>query len=364
MKFTTDKKTFLNSIRNLNAVIERRNTIAILGNIKIEVAGGKLNLFATDMDIEITQSIDIDGKVDGITTVCSQTLTDIVSKLKDGDISLEQKDTSVIVKSGRSRFKLPCLDHNDFPQLNDDKYDVSFDLKSNELASLIDNIKFCASTEETRYYLNGIYLHTHEDRLRGVATDGNRMALYDLQKPDGLEDFKGVIVPSKALAVMRKMIEGESVLLNVSISEHKILIKTDSSSITSKLIDGTFPDYDRVIPKSNENVLTSTVDDIRSAIDRVSTVSDARSNSVKLAISSNNLVVSAGNSDGSSATEDLEGANQFGLDIGFNSKLLLDALAHVKSDTCTIKFDQAHSPAIIEGNDGLNCVYVVMPLRV
>jgi DNA polymerase-3 subunit beta len=202
MKFKIDKKDFLDAIRNINMVVERRNTIAILGNIKIEVTGNELQLFATDLDIEATKTIEVNGLADGVTTVSAQTLSEVVAKLKDGDVELTIKDNDLIVKSGRSRFKLACLDAKDFPVLNDEKYDVSFNIGGGELALLIDNTKFCASTEETRYYLNGVYLHVIDGKLRGVATDGNRMAMHDTEAPPAFAGLKGVIIPNKALVVI------------------------------------------------------------------------------------------------------------------------------------------------------------------
>lgn len=364
MKFKINKKSFLTAIRNLSAVVERRNSIAILGNMKIQIEGNSLHLFATDMDVEATQNIKVDGREDGATTVNAQTLIEIVSKLKDDDIDVSTNDASLFIKSGRSRFKLACLDAADFPLLDDGKYNVNFAIDANDLVSLIDNVKFCASTEESRYYLNGIYLHVSGNMLRSVATDGNRLALCDVAKPTGLEELSGVIIPSKTILIIRKILEGCLGDVNVSLSENKIFIEASEFSVTSKLIDGAYPDYDRVIPKSNDSIMVVNTDEFRGAIDRVSTVSDARSNSIKLAIGGSGVGISARNGDGSSATEDLEVVNTFGLEIGFNSKFFLDALAHVKSEKCTVKFGQAINPVLITDDNLNNFVYLIMPLRV
>lgn len=364
MKALIEKKNLLLAIRQASSVVERRGSIAILSNVKITFAGEKATFEATDLDIEIGKIIPATVSSEGSITAPAQTLSDIVSKLPDGEISLELKDQNLIVKSCRSCFKLACLPVTDFPNISSDTYEHNFTLTAKELIQIIDNSSFAASIEETRYYLNGVYLHVDGANLIGVATDGHRFASSEVAAPEGASGFEGVILPSKAIGIVRKSAETEGAEIKIGVSSNKINFSFDSCSITSKLIDGTFPDYKRVIPTGNDKLAVVNTDELKAAIDRVATISDFKTRAIKFEFSNGQIEISTNSGNGSSASEIVEYEGEFDLVIGFNSKYILDALTHVDSDTCELSLKARNLPCIVRGTNIENTMFIVMPLAV
>jgi DNA polymerase-3 subunit beta len=289
MKFTIDRAALLRSLSHVQSAVERRNTIPILSNVLLKAEDGTLAMATTDMDLEINESVAANVEVSGATTAPAHTLHDIVRKLPDeSEVELEVAEGANImtVKAGRSMFRLSCLPVADFPEIGSSELPFEFSMPAAELRALIDRTKFAMSTEETRYYLNGIYLHETENEgvkvLRAVATDGHRLARFEMPLPEGAAGMPGVIIPRKAIAELRKLAEEAADSIKLSLSENKVRFTFDHIVLTSKLIDGTFPDYEKVIPVGNDKFIEVNPKIFSAAIDRVSTISDGKSRAVKL----------------------------------------------------------------------------------
>ena len=372
MKVTVERAELLKSLGHVHRVVERRNTIPILANVLIKAERGKLSFKATDLDLEVTETIAAEVSPGGSTTVPAHMLYEIVRKLPEGaQIVIEASgDRAVLsIRAGRSRFTLQTLPESDFPDLAAGEMSHSFKLAAADLKRLIDKTQFAISTEETRYYLNGIYLHTAGSgktaTLRAVATDGHRLAQVELPLPPGAAGMPGIIVPRKTVGEVLRLLEDSSAEVGVQLSQSKIRFTIGDVVLTSKLIDGTFPDYGRVIPVGNDKQLEVNKRDFEQAVDRVSTVASERGRAVKLSLSAGHLVLSVTNPDSGSATEELEvGYDADPLDIGFNSRYLLDIAAQLEGDAALLKLADPGSPTLIQDKDAKGATYVLMPMRV
>ncbi len=361
----------LKSLGHVHRVVERRNTIPILSNVLLSASGDGLQLKATDLDLEVTEITPADIGQKGATTLPAHTLYEIVRKLPDGaQVSLEAGDNGQLqLRSGRSRFNLQSLPEGDFPDLATGDLTHTFKIAAPELKRLIDKTQFAISNEETRYYLNGVFMHVAEVDgqafLRAVATDGHRLARLETPAPSGAVGMPGIIIPRKAVAEVQKLIEDPEAEIGVELSSTKIRFTIGPVVLTTKLIDGSFPDYARVIPTQNDKFLTVERKDFAEAVDRVSTISSERGRAVKLAVSEGKLVLSVTNPDSGSAVEELEVDYDGGaLEIGFNARYLLDIAGQLDSDTALFKMNDSGSPTIIMDRDGASALYVLMPMRV
>ncbi|WP_208437235.1 DNA polymerase III subunit beta [Bartonella taylorii] len=373
MRITVDRSQFLKSLGRVHRVVERRNTVPILSNVLIDAENGSVQLKATDLDLEITESFIANIEQAGAITVPAHLLYDIVRKLPDGSEILlsvdENQANTMSVVSGRAHFQLQCLPKIDFPESLPGQFGYRFSLSALRLKHLLDCTQFAISTEETRYYLNGIYFHVVNDgilKLRLVATDGHRLAQVDMEAPSGVDGMPGVIIPRKAVGELQKLlseeIDGD---MCVELSETKIRFSVGSVVFTSKLIDGTFPDYQRVIPLGNDKKLIVNRQDFSSAVDRVSTISSDRGRAVKLTIEHGQLKLVVNNPDSGSAEDQLAAdytSDPF--EIGFNSRYLLDIAGQFSSDEMVFMLSDAVAPALIRDNDDADALYVLMPIRV
>jgi DNA polymerase-3 subunit beta len=372
MKVTVERAELLKSLGHVHRVVERRNTIPILANVLVKADRGKLSLKATDLDLEVTDSTAAEVSPGGSTTVPAHMFYEIVRKLPEGaQIVLEGSgDRAVLsLRAGRSRFTLQTLPESDFPDLAAGEMSHSFKLPAADLKRLIDKTQFAISTEETRYYLNGIYLHTagtaKSGMLRAVATDGHRLAQVELSLPQGAAGMPGIIVPRKTVGEVQRLVETGEGDVAVELSAGKIRFTIGNVVLTSKLIDGTFPDYARVIPVNNDKSLVVDKKDFEAAVDRVSTVSSERGRAVKLSITGGRLVLSVTNPDSGSATEEIEVEYDADpLDIGFNSRYLLDIAAQIEGEVAVLKLADPGSPTLIQDKDAKGALYVLMPMRV
>jgi DNA polymerase-3 subunit beta len=372
MKVTVERAQLLKSLGHVHRVVERRNTIPILGNVLIRAENARISLRATDLDLEVTETLAAEVAPGGSTTVPAHMLYDIVRKLPEGSqVVLESSgDRAVLaIRAGRSRFTLQTLPESDFPDLAAGEMSHSFSLAAADLKRLIDKTQFAISTEETRYYLNGIFLHAagsaKSATLRAVATDGHRLAQVEMPLPKGAAGMPGIIIPRKTVGEVQRLIEDNDSAVQIEISQGKIRFTIGDVVLTSKLIDGTFPDYARVIPANNDKELIVDKQEFEAAVDRVSTISSERGRAVKLALSAGKLVLSVTNPDSGSATEEIEveyAAEP--LDIGFNSRYLLDIAAQIDGEAALLRLADPGSPTLIEDRDVKGAIYVLMPMRV
>jgi DNA polymerase-3 subunit beta len=372
MKLTIERGALLKSLAHVQSVVERRNTIPILSNVLLEAADSTLALTATDMDLTIVERTGASIAGGGATTVAAHTLFDIVRKLPEGaqvQIDSTADGGQAILKAGRSRFVLATLPKEDFPNMGAGELPHTFAIQAKELRSLIDRTRFAISTEETRYYLNGIYVHAATSGevkvLRAVATDGHRLARFEMPLPAGAADMPGVIIPRKAVGELRKLLEESEDRVDVALSDARIRFSFAEVVLTSKLIDGTFPDYQRVIPTGNDKVMEVDKRNFADAVDRVSTISSEKSRAVKLSLKAGNLTLSASSPETGSASEEIEvkygGAD---LEIGFNSRYLLDITQQIEGDGAQFSLADAASPTLVRDVADASALYVLMPMRV
>jgi len=374
MKATIERATLLRCMSHVQSVVERRNTIPILSNVLIDAAeDGSIKVMATDLDLQIVETVSA-SKVDtpGAITVSAHLLNDIIRKLSEGSqVQLDAADNRLEIRSGRAKFKLPTLPRDDFPVIVEGDLPTSFELPAKLLAEMIDRTRFAISTEETRYYLNGIFLHVTDDDepvLKAAATDGHRLARFTLDRPEGAAGMPDVIVPRKAVGEIRKLIEEAdgAVLIELSASKIRFTVSGEGGVVlTSKLIDGTFPDYSRVIPTGNDKLLKVDPRLFFEGVDRVATIATEKTRAVKMGLDKDKVILSVTSPDNGNAAEELEAEySSDGFEIGFNANYLKDILHQIDSDTVELHLADAGAPTLIRKDEGSPALYVLMPMRV
>ncbi|QUT05970.1 DNA polymerase III subunit beta [Sphingobium phenoxybenzoativorans] len=370
MKATIERATLLKGLSHVQSVVERRNTIPILSNVLIEAtANGTLKLMATDLDLQIVESIQAQVDTPGATTLSAHTLFDIARKLPEGSqVSLQAADGKMLIQAGRARFNLSTLPRDDFPVIAEGDLPTAFELPAATLIQIIDKTRFAISTEETRYYLNGIFFHVSDDPqpvLKAAATDGHRLARVTVPRPDGAEKMPDIIVPRKCIGELRKLLDEVDGSVDISLSASKIRFGLGTAILTSKLIDGTFPDYSRVIPTANDKLLKIDPRSFEDGVDRVATIATEKTRAVKMALDKDKITLSVTSPENGTAAEEVPGdfAGE-GFDIGFNARYLLDILQQVDSDLVELHLADAAAPTLIRENDKSPALYVLMPMRV
>ena len=372
MKLTIERAALLKALGHVQSVVERRNTIPILSNVLLSADGGSLALAATDLDMEILDEALAAVGTGGQITAPAHTLYEIVRKLPDGaDIELRfsGEDPRLAVAAGRSRFNLPVLPAGDFPVMSNEGLSDKITVEAAALARLIDRTRFAISTEETRYYLNGLYLHTvvenGETRLRAVATDGHRLALADMPAPEGAAGLPGVIVPRKTIQEARRLLEDADGTVDLQISQAKVRFEFGRAALTSKVIDGSFPDYMRVIPKDNNKLVSVDNALFAEAVDRVATISAEKSRSVKMGVEPGRMVLTVRNMEAGQAVEEIEiDYDGEPFEIGFNARYLLDVAGQIGGEMAEFRFADPASPTLVLDPTDRGVQYVLMPLRV
>ena len=372
MRLVIERGELLRALGHVTSVVERRTTIPILSNVLLRAGNGKLSLKATDLEREVIEEVAASVSDTGAVTVPAHMLHDIVRKLPDGseiEIKRDAEKERLTITAGHSRFALQTLGPEDFPDIAAGDLPHSFDLGASDLKRLIEKTRFAISTEETRYYLNGIFLHVAETdgqpTLRAVATYGHRLAQVELSQPDGASGMPGVIVPRKTVHELHRLIEASAAPVRVGVSPSKIRFEIGTVTLTSKLIDGTFPDYGRVIPQGNDKEMNVSNSDFMSAVDRVSTIASERGRAVKLNINGGTLVLSVNNPEGGSATEEINvGYSADPLEIGFNARYLLDIAGQLEGEDARFLLADPGSPTMIKDGEDDGALYVLMPMRV
>jgi DNA polymerase-3 subunit beta len=372
MRLVIERGELLRALGHVTSVVERRTTIPILSNVLIRASGQTLELKATDLEREVIEEARAEVGAPGAVTVPAHMLHDIVRKLPEGsqvELRRDAEKDRLTLAAGQARFALQTLGAEDFPDLNAGELGHTFEIAAGDLKRLLDKTRFAISTEETRYYLNGIYLHTAESNkkpmLRAVATDGHRLAQAELPLPKGADGMPGVIIPRKTVHELHRLIEASSDTVTVGVSPAKVRFEIGTVTLTSKLIDGTFPDYGRVIPQGNDKELKVSNAEFMSAVDRVSTIASERGRAVKLNIGRDKLVLSVNNPEGGSATEELPVAYTAApLEIGFNARYLLDIASQLEGEEARFLLADPGSPTMIKDGGDDTALYVLMPMRV
>ncbi|MBX3560709.1 MAG: DNA polymerase III subunit beta [Sphingomonas sp.] len=370
MKATIERATLLKGLGHVHSVVERRNTIPILSNVLIEAGeDGSIRLMATDLDLQINETVEANVTEPGATTVPAHTLFDIVRKLPEGSqVELIAAEGRMQVNAGRARFTLATLPRDDFPIIAEGELPTAFELPAATLRQIIDKTRFAISTEETRYYLNGIYLHVSDEAqpvLKAAATDGHRLARVTVPRPDGAQGMPGVIIPRKCVAELRKLLDEVDGSVQVSLSDSKIRFGLGNAVLTSKLIDGTFPDYNRVIPTANDKLLKIDPRAFEEGVDRVSTIASERTRAVKMALDRDRITLSVTSPENGTAAEEVPADYAAdGFEIGFNARYLLDILGQIEGDALEVHLADAAAPTLLRENDKAPALYVLMPMRV
>ena len=372
MRLTIERAALLKALGHVQSVVERRNTIPILSNVLLAADGSSLSFSATDLDMEILDEASANVQGSGQITAPAHTLYEIVRKLPEGaDVELRYgaDDPRLQVSAGRSRFNLPVLPAGDFPVMSQDGLSSRISVDATDLIRLIDKTRFAISTEETRYYLNGLYLHTVTDggsvKLRAVATDGHRLALAEMPAPDGVAGLPGVIVPRKTVQEVRRLLDDSGEAVDLQLSQAKVRLDLGGATLTSKVIDGSFPDYMRVIPRDNTRIMTLDNKLFAQAVDRVATISAEKSRSVKMAIEPGKMVLTVRNMEAGQGVEELEiEYDSEPFEIGFNARYLLDVAEQIIGETAEFRFADPASPTLVIDPADAGVQYVLMPLRV
>jgi DNA polymerase-3 subunit beta len=367
MKATIERATLLKGLGHVHSVVERRNTIPILSNVLIEGSqSGGLRLMATDLDLQINETVEANVSDAGATTVPAHTLFDIVRKLPEGSqVELTAAEGRLAVNAGRARFTLSALPRDDFPVIAEGELPIRFELPAATLRQIIDKTRFAISSEETRYYLNGIYLHVSDGELKAAATDGHRLARVTVPRPDGADQMPGVIIPRKCVAELRKLLDEVDGTVEISLSDSKVRFGLGNAVLTSKLIDGTFPDYSRVIPTGNDKLLRLDPRSFEEGVDRVSTIASERTRAVKMTLDRDRVTLSVTSPENGTASEEVAADYAAGgIEIGFNARYLLDILHQIEGDSVEVHLADAAAPTLLRENDKAAALYVLMPMRV
>ena len=375
MKLQLSKSNFVKSLSFVQNIVESKSTIPVLANVLLEAKQGRLNISATDMDITIFDKIKVNNiESEGSTSVPAHTLYNVIKELPDDnpiDLSYDENNKKLHLMSSKSKFVFSCLSKDEFPISSTETFKTRFDLEPDILKELIDKTYFASSNEETRYYLNGLFIHRtsidNKNYLRAVATDGHRLAQYQIKSPATIEkDNFGVIAPKKLIFELRKLIDDVKENVRIDLSERKIRFSFKETIIISKLVDGKFPDYEKVIPKNISNTFSINRKKFLESINRISTISSEKSKAIKLNLNKDKITISANNiEEGGSGIEEINVKyNGPSLDIGFNSGYLKEIINQLTLEEITILFSDSTAPTIIKDGSKDESLYVLMPMRV
>ena len=371
MKFRISKLKIFKSLSHLQGIVDKKNSLPILSNILIEAKDNNLILSSTDMDISLIENLECDVLEVGSTTINSQILYDIVRKIDDNsEVEIISNNGKILtLRANGSRFSLACLPKEEFPIIDQENKGINVKINSKILHQLIDKTKFAISNEETRYFLNGLYFNINNENNKSniilVGTDGHRLAKYSYKLDQTINEITGVIIPKKTINELSKLLSDIDEDIDISISSNKIIFYFKNLVFISKLIDGTFPDYKRVIPTNNNNLLEINREKLLSAVDRVSTIANEKNPVIKFKLLKDIINLNTINTDNSTATEDLKiNYNGDDLEIGFNSKYIMDIVNNLEDEIITLKLKDGSSPITAQEKSNSDLVYVLMPMRV
>ena len=366
MKLTVSREKLIKPLQQVAGVVERRQTLPVLSNVLIVVDGTRLSMTGTDMEVELVAHVEIDEPVPAAEiTVPAKKLVDICKSLpSDADISFELSDKKMIVKSGRSRFSLATLPATDFPNLEEATGDISFTINQGYLKQIIDRTSFAMAQQDVRFYLNGMLFELSTNKLRAVATDGHRLALCDGEAVIDVSETTQSIVPRKGVIEIARLFNDEDSDVSLSLSQNHIRVETPELRFTSKLVDGKFPDYQRVLPKKGDKIVIGEKAEMKQSFSRVAILSNEKYRGVRMKVIDGTIVIVANNPEQEEAEEvvsvDYHGPE---LEIGFNVNYLLDVLNVVVSDSVKIALSDSNSSALVTDAEDESAMYVVMPMR-
>lgn len=373
MKISVDRNNFLKSLGHIYRIVDRRNTSSILGNVFIKASGGLIQLKATDLELQVSEELAATIEQPGSATVPAYLLHDVIKRLPSGaevTIELSEDGKQVKVVSGRINYKLQSLPAADFPDSKAVEWQHSFTLEAKDLRPLLNATQSAMSTDETRYSLNGIYMHIARNKddapvLRLVATDGHRLAVGELPAPSETLDMPGVIIPRKTILEIQKMLaEGFAQDIAIDISETKIGFTVGDLSLISKLIEGQYPDYEKIIPTKQDKLLTVDRNEFMASVSRVSVVSNDYARAMKFGLEMDTLLLTMESIESDSA-EDCLTCHYRGepLEIGFNAKYLLEEANQFTQENILFSFSSASAPCVMHDGEKPNILYILMPMR-
>jgi DNA polymerase-3 subunit beta len=365
MKITINRENLLNPLQQIIGAVERRQTLPILGNVLLKSDSGTLTLTATDLEIEMVASVDTVSAEDFATTLPARKLLDICRALPDGsDIGFNIEETRVTLTSARSRFALSSLPAKDFPGLDDIEEQQVFGIPQGQMKALFENTSFAMAQQDVRYYLNGILMEISADQIKLVATDGHRLALSEYNTSITIDDSRQIIIPRKAVLELSRLLESSESAARIILSQNHIRVEAGTLVFTSKLIDGKFPDYNRVIPVDGNKTLVVNRESLKLAMNRIAILSNEKYRGIRLTLTSGNLSIQANNPDQEEAEEELSvNYDEAEIEIGFNVTYLIDVLNVLNSEDAHIKLKDSNSSCIISDSENSSNLYVVMPMR-
>ncbi len=366
MKFSIDRETLLRPLQLVTGVVERRQTLPVLSNVLVSAADGRLTLTGTDLEVELRADVDgADVERPGEITIPARKLSDICRSLPEGaKVSVETKDSKANVRSGRSRFSLATLPASEFPQLESSPGDVELNVPREQLNELLDRVAFSMAQQDVRYFLNGMLFELADGYIRTVATDGHRLAMCTMEGGARGSGRRQAIVPRKGVLELGRVLDDGDEEATVYLADNHLRVACSGFQLTTKLIDGKFPDYDKVIPKGGDLVVQADRETIRQGFQRAAILSNEKYRGVRLMLSEDSLTIQANNPEQEEAEEevpvDYAGTS---LEIGFNVGYLLDVMAAISNDSVTLTLTDTNSSVLIESAGDDNAVYVVMPMR-
>jgi len=367
MHFEISREALIKPLQLVAGVVERRQTLPVLANVLLVLDKQQLSLTGTDLEVELVGRVALEGKAeDGEITVPARKLMDICKSLPEGaSLKFELDDNKAVIRFGRSRFSLATLPANDFPSVEESKGTQTFTVPQSTLKAMIDSTSFAMAQQDVRYYLNGLLMEVNPDSLRVVATDGHRLALHtEVMKIPGVSSKTQIIIPRKGILELARLLTDGEEEVQITIGTNHIRANTQNFTFTSKLVDGKFPDYDRVLPKGGDKILTAVRGDLRQALNRTAILSNEKFRGVRLVLGTDELKIMANNPEQEEAEEivtvEYQGPS---LEIGFNVSYLVDVLGVVSSENVQITLSDSNSSVLIQASDQGNAVYVVMPMR-
>jgi len=365
MKFQIEKETLLNPLQQIIGAVEKRQTMPALSNVLIRTSENSLTLTATDLEIELVSQIGIIVDEPGEITVPARKLLDICKSLpNEAFIKFSLNESKALVQSGRSRFTLTTLPANDFPSLDAISSIYEFQIPQKTLRDIIDKTAFAMAQQDVRYYLNGLMLEVSANYLRAVATDGHRLAYCEKETNADIADIKQVILPRKGVLELVRLLSDTDDSVKVILGSNHLQVEFDGLRLTSKLIDGRFPDYNRVMPTDGDNVITADRDQLRHALMRASILSNEKYRGIRLILEKDLIKLQAQNPDQEEA--DIEQEVVYAgddIEIGFNVNYMLDVLGVTNSDVVQAALKDSNSSFLLTYPDQTDCKYVIMPMR-